>query len=158
MRAAMLAAIIGAATAGAAQSKSLQDSPPEAKAAHPPLTLILQCSGKLSSNKRQPSTKGSSTARDEGPWSAVVEVAGDTARIRPETLPIPIIHRPLVDGWWSLDKVAVTADTISAVLDVNWASQADIIIDRLSGSITIRGNHATAAGTCKKLDPAQHVF
>lgn len=80
-------------------------------------------------------------------------------RIRlPEKL-IPPIHSRGDHGWWELDQVTRTADTITAEYRLNGLNKPRLTIDRRSGRISIRGTGDYAfSGTCDTADNPQRRF
>jgi hypothetical protein len=83
----------------------------------------------------------------------VVEIEGDTGRIRPPSGIKPPIHSGGDDGWWRLKEVRVGENEIKAKFSFNFMNNPQVQIDRISGHIAIRGKTGSFSGTCEPYDP-----
>lgn len=80
-------------------------------------------------------------------------------RIRLPSKLIPPIHSRGDHGWWELDKVATSPDTITAEYRLNELNKPKISIDRWSGHIFIRGVRDYAfRGTCDTVNNPERRF
>lgn len=68
-----------------------------------------------------------------------IELYGDQGRIQLGPKLVPPIHSGDDHGWWDLDNVVVTAETITASYRLNGLNKPKIKIDRRSGLINIKG-------------------
>ncbi|WP_428682496.1 hypothetical protein [Sphingopyxis sp.] len=68
-----------------------------------------------------------------------IELYGGQGRIQLGPKLVPPIHSGDDHGWWELDNVVVTADTITASYRLNGLNKPKIKIDRRSGLINIKG-------------------
>lgn len=68
-----------------------------------------------------------------------IELYGSEGRIQLGPKLVPPIHSGDDHGWWDLDNVVVTADTITASYRLNGLNKPKVKIDRRSGLINIKG-------------------
>lgn len=68
-----------------------------------------------------------------------IELYGGQGRIQLGPKLVPPIHSGDDHGWWELDNVVVTADTITASYRLNGLNKPKLKIDRRSGLINIKG-------------------
>lgn len=68
-----------------------------------------------------------------------IELYGGQGRIQLGPKLVPPIHSGDDHGWWDLDNVVVTPDTITASYRLNGLNKPKIRIDRRSGLIEIKG-------------------
>lgn len=81
--------------------------------------------------------------------TVTIQLWENGGRIRLPDKLIPPIHSRGDHGWWELDKVATSRDTITAEYRLNGLNKPKISIDRRSGHISIRGASDYAfSGTC----------
>ncbi len=91
--------------------------------------------------------------------SISIQLWEDGGRIRLPSKLIPPIHSRGSDGWWELDEVSRSDDTIRAKYRLNGLNKPSITIDRRSGRISIRGTGDYAfSGSCDNVDNQQRRF
>lgn len=88
-----------------------------------------------------------------------VQIQGNDGRIRLASTMIPLIHSGGDrQNWWQLKKIKINNDEIRASYDLNAANEADVVIDRTTGTITIKSLAPDYTGMCSKIDPGQRRF
>jgi hypothetical protein len=89
----------------------------------------------------------------------LVDVVGDTIRVRPPAAIVPPMHGQNDDGWWPLTEAKISDTEISGRFSLNWLNQPTVKIDRTNGSIEVQGKFKLSfRGTCEIADPAQRKF
>lgn len=116
--------------------------------------LSLACSGNgtysqpstSTATVRNPTTGRSTTAtgtttRTVGISAQVrFEIRGDSARILMPPQMTPPINDGSDNGWWELDRLVVTPETITGRFSVNVFNKPTVHIDRMNGTIEVDGN------------------
>lgn len=88
-----------------------------------------------------------------------VQIQGNNGRIRLAPIMIPLIHSGGDNqNWWQLKNVKINNNEIRASYDLNVANEADMVIDRTTGTITIESLAPHYTGMCSKMDPGQRRF
>lgn len=91
--------------------------------------------------------------------SVMIQLWDGGGRIRLPNKLIPPIHSRGDHGWWELDNVSQSRDTIRATYRLNGLNKPLMTIDRRSGRITIRGAADYAfGGTCDTVNNQQRRF
>lgn len=91
--------------------------------------------------------------------SVSIQLWDGGGRIRLPKKLIPPLHSRGEDGWWNLDALVTTRDTITAQYRLNGLNKPKLTINRRSGRISIRGAADYAfSGTCDTVDNEQRRF
>ena len=112
-------------------------------------------------DKKERYTYGNRTelAAEDFDASVSIQLWDGGGRIRLPKKLIPPLHSRGQDGWWNLDAVVTTRDTITAQYRLNGLNKPRLSIDRRSGRISIRGASDYAfSGTCDTVDNEQRRF
>lgn len=89
----------------------------------------------------------------------LVEVSGETARIRLPRALVPAINSGGRDGWWELTKITVGEAEIGGQFRLNPFNKPTVRIDRTTGSIEVQGSFQLSfRGECEIADPAERRF
>ncbi len=72
----------------------------------------------------------------------LVEIAGDRSSIRLPKKLIPPINSGGSSGWWDLQNVRTDRDEITATFKLNGFNKPNLLIDRRTGRISIKGMSA----------------
>ncbi|WP_237452331.1 hypothetical protein [Qipengyuania algicida] len=91
--------------------------------------------------------------------SVSIQLFEGGGRIRLPKKLIPPLNSRGEDGWWKLDSVVTTRDTITAQYRLNGLNKPKLTIDRRSGRISIRGaSNYGFTGTCDTVGNEQRRF
>lgn len=69
----------------------------------------------------------------------LVEIDGDRGSIRLPKKLIPPVHSGGSSGWWDLQNVRTDRDEITATFKLNGFNKPNLLIDRRTGRISIKG-------------------
>lgn len=83
--------------------------------------------------------------------SVTIEIDGSQGRIRPATNMVPPIHSGDRDGWFDLNNLSISRDTVRADFRFSGLNKPTLIIDRRVGSIRIEGM-TPFDGECHPID------
>jgi hypothetical protein len=127
--------------------------------------LNLACDGSGAANKVR---SGSAMAWDDAGNSAQVQttqqstvgfedqlqlwIEGEEGKVRMPRTMLPIIHGG-DGGWFDLKNIKVTANEITASVAINFMNKPKLILDRLSGTVSLAGKVGQFNGHCQKFDP-----
>src|SRR5579871_6840251 len=86
-------------------------------------------------------------------------VEGDHGSIRLPRTMLPNLHGGK-NGWFDLRDVAIAQNEITGSAAINALNHPKVILDRVSGTVTISGKSGQFNGRCIKIDPSstQHAF
>jgi hypothetical protein len=80
-----------------------------------------------------------------------VQLFGGDDRIRMPRTMLPGLHGGK-DGWFELKDVVADARSIRAKAAVNFANHPNVLIDRVTGTISISGKAGDYSGQCQVID------
>jgi hypothetical protein len=89
-----------------------------------------------------------------------VEVTGTVqVRVRPGSAQVLLPPEYSASGeWLTMKKLSVTDDAISGRIQVGLLSTADVNVDRISGTLILKGDNGSFTGRCTAADPAKRAF
>ncbi len=83
-----------------------------------------------------------------------IELAGADGRIRVPAGLMPALRYGGEDGWWPLRDVEYSDNEIRARFSLNFMNNPRIVVDRITGHVSIRGKSGNFSGQCEAYDPA----
>ncbi len=83
-----------------------------------------------------------------------IEISGASGRIRMPRNLLPVIKGGN-NGWFNLEKVAVSDREITATAKVNFLNKPKISIDRMNGTVSINSSSGSFFGQCSNYDADQ---
>lgn len=96
-----------------------------------------------------------STARQSD--RVLVEVDGETVRVRPPASMAPQLGGNGSDGWRTLSDVTVDERRISGRFSYNWINRPTVTINRMTGDIEILGSNKYS-GVCSRVTATEPLF
>ena len=84
----------------------------------------------------------------------LVQIEGDTGKIRIPKAIRPAINSGGDEGWWRVKDLRITHDEIRGKVTLNPIRNPKIRISRLTGRISISGASGNFSGYCQPYDPA----
>jgi len=101
--------------------------------------------------KKYATTNAQYTSKEPFEGTAVIEISGDTGRIKvPEPL-VPSLNTRS-DGWFAIRELVVTSDFITGKVKLNFLNNKHLRIDRRSGLLTLDGSSGNFSGQCEAVD------
>ncbi|MBU1375107.1 MAG: hypothetical protein KKE02_16235 [Alphaproteobacteria bacterium] len=94
---------------------------------------------------------GYELTRKDYETSVSIQIDGGVGRIRPAKSMLPPMHGASDGGWYDIDGLSVSRDTISGRFKLNGLNRPKMTINRQSGRITLEGL-TEFRGTCDAMD------
>ncbi|AVQ00545.1 hypothetical protein B7G68_00910 [Caulobacter segnis] len=101
--------------------------------------------------KRYVQRSGTQLTRKDYDTSVRIQIDGDVGRIQPAKNMIPPLHSDSDGGWYPINGLSISRDTIRGEFKFNGANRPKLMIDRLTGHIILDGL-TKFHGTCTPLD------
>ncbi len=163
--------IAASAFAGLAHAQAFPEGGMEQAPDGSSTALNLVCNGvghKMTSDSVNVSSQDSSgnyvnqTGTVDGeesfPSAVVIEITGSQGRIHvPDDMQPRISFNGNSDGWWELSDVSMSRDEIRGRFRFGALFQPHVVIDRISGHVTISGPRPFN-GTCEPGNPENRRF
>lgn len=87
----------------------------------------------------------------------LVEVDGETVRVRPPASMAPQLGGGGSDGWRALTDVTIDERRISGKFAYNWINRPTVTINRMTGDIEIMGS-SKYSGVCFRVTATEPLF
>lgn len=132
-----------------------------------PLRLDLVCDGQADVSTSTTTNVGepggpvnfvTSNGRDRVVERVTVSFSENGGRIRLPDSMLPTIRGRSEDGWRPLSNVEVTDDRITGRMSFNFIDRPSVRIDRVTGTLEVRGLDTSFVGECQAIDPSARRF
>lgn len=132
-----------------------------------PLRLDLACQGQADVSTSATTNVGepggpvnfvTTNGRDRVGERVTVSFNETGGRIRLPDSMLPTIRGRSEDGWRPLSNVEISDDRITGRLSFNFLDKPSVRIDRVTGTLEVRGLDTSFVGECQAIDPAARRF
>lgn len=137
------------------------------QAAGPNLTLDLVCQGQASISTSETTNIGPvggpvnfATTEGRARVQERVEISfnDSRSRIRLPSSMLPSIRGRSDDGWRAMSNIVISDDLITGRVSFNFLDKPSIRIDRITGTVEIRGLDTSFVGDCRPIDISERRF
>lgn len=136
-------------------------------AQEPTLRLDLVCDGQANVSTSSTTNVGepggpvnfvTTSGRDQVRERVTVSFNENGGRIRLPDSMLPTIRGRSEDGWRPLSNVEISDDRITGRMSFNFIDRPSVRIDRVTGTLEVRGLDTSFVGECQAIDPSARRF
>lgn len=98
------------------------------------------------------------SGRDQVRERVTVSFNENGGRIRLPDSMLPTIRGRSEDGWRPLSNVEISDDRITGRMSFNFIDRPSVRIDRVTGTLEVRGLDTSFVGECQAIDPSARRF